>query len=119
YNFNLKARIELNDPDILLNLVRQSNLVTVLAEASIHNERGVKAVPIDIPDNEMVGCVHTLEDSYRKHSMLEFIKMLCESVAVRERINWWLYPCGGVMERRRGGGMRSSGDSVQQAVVVE
>ncbi len=90
YNFNLKARIELNDPDILLNLVRQSNLVTVLAEASIHNERGVKAVPIDIPDNEMVGCVHTLEDSYRKHSMLEFIKMLCESVAVRERINSWL-----------------------------
>ena len=90
YNFNLKARIELNDPDILLNLVRLSNLVTVLAEASIHNERGVKAVPIDIPDNEMVGCVHTLEDSYRKHSMLEFIKMLCESVAVRERINSWL-----------------------------
>ena len=90
YNFNLKARIELNDPDILLNLVRQSNLVTVLAEASIHNERGVKAVPIDIPDNEMVGCVHTLEDSYRKHSMLEFIKMLCESVAVRARINPWL-----------------------------
>ena len=90
YNFNLKARIELHDPDILLNLVRQSNLVTVLAEASIHNERGVKAVPIDIPDNEMVGCVHTLEDSYRKHSMLEFIKMLCESVAVRERINSWL-----------------------------
>ena len=90
YKFNLKARIELNDPDILLNLVRQSNLVTVLAEASIHNERGVKAVPIDIPDNEMVGCVHTLEDSYRKHSMLEFIKMLCESVAVRERINSWL-----------------------------
>ncbi len=90
YNFNLKARIELNDPDILLNLVRQSNLVTVLAEASIHNERGVKAVPIDIPDNEMVGCVHTLEDSYRKHSMLEFIMMLCESVAVRERINSWL-----------------------------
>lgn len=90
YNFNLKARIELNDPDILLNLVRQSNLVTVLAEASIHNERGVKAVPIDIPDNEMVGCVHTLENSYRKHSMLEFIKMLCESVAVRERINSWL-----------------------------
>ncbi len=90
YKFNLKARIELNDPNILLNLVRQSNLVTVLAEASIHNERGVKAVPIDIPDNEMVGCVHTLEDSYRKHSMLEFIKMLCQSVAVRERINSWL-----------------------------
>ena len=90
YRFNLKARIELNDPDILLNLVRQSNMVTVLAEASVHNEKGVKAIPIDIPDNTMVGCVHTLKDTYRKHSMLEFIRMLCQSVAVRERIDSWL-----------------------------
>ena len=68
----------------------QSNLVTVLAEASIHNESGVKAIPIDVPENEMVGCVHTLKDNYRKRSMLEFIKILSESVAVRERIKSWL-----------------------------
>ena len=45
----LKIHIELNDPNILLDLVRQSNLVTVLAEASIHNERGVTAVPHRLP----------------------------------------------------------------------
>ena len=86
----LKIHIELNDPNILLDLVRQSNLVTVLAEASIHNERGVTAVPIDSPENEMSGCVHTLRDSYRKRSMQEFIRMLSGSIAVSERIRAWI-----------------------------
>ena len=49
-----------------------------------------KAIPIDIPGNEMTGCVHTLKDTYRKRSMLEFVKMLSESVAVREHIKSWL-----------------------------
>lgn len=86
----LKAHIELNDSNILLKLVRQSNFVTVLSEASIHNESDVKAIPIDIPGNEMTGCVHTLKDTYRKRSMSEFVKMLSESVAVREHIKSWL-----------------------------
>lgn len=45
----------------------------------------MSAVPLDVPDNEMTGCVHTLRDSYRKRSMQEFIRMLSESIAVRER----------------------------------
>lgn len=64
--------------------------MTILAEATTHNVKGVKAIPLDIPDNEMSGCVHTLRDSYRKRSMLEFIRMLSDSVAIRERINAWL-----------------------------
>jgi len=71
-------------------LLRQSQLVSVLAEATIHNESGVKAVPIDIPDNMMAGCVHILSDTYRKRSMQEFVKLLSESIAVRERQNAWL-----------------------------
>lgn len=90
HNYDLKIHIELNDPNILLELVRQSNLVTILAEASIHKESGVKAVAIDIPENEMTGCVHTLGDSYHKRSMQEFLKLLSESIAVRERANAWI-----------------------------
>lgn len=90
FQANLKVHIELNDPNILLKLVRQSNMVTVLAEASIHNETGVKAIPLDFPGNEMVGCVHALKDTYRKRSMLEFVRMLSESMAVRERLRDWL-----------------------------
>lgn len=44
-NNSLRVRIELNEVNILLKLIRQSMLVTVLAEATIHNETGVKSHP--------------------------------------------------------------------------
>ena len=87
-NFNI--RIELNEVNILLKLIRQTCLVTVLAEDSIYNERDVKAIPIDIPENEMMGCVHILKDSYHKHSMKEFVRLLSESIAVKVRQNSWI-----------------------------
>ena len=39
--YPLRIHIELNDPDILLDLVRKSSIVTILAEASVHS-RGLK-----------------------------------------------------------------------------
>ena len=85
-----KIHIELNEVNLLLKLVRQTNLVTVLAEDSIYNEHDVKAVPLDVPDNEMVGCVHILKDTYHKQSMKEFIRLLSESLAVKKRQNSWI-----------------------------
>ena len=79
-SFNI--RIELNEVNTLLKLIRQTGLVTVLAEDSIYDIQDVKAVPIDVPGNEMTGCVHILKDTYRKHSMLELIRILNESIAV-------------------------------------
>lgn len=89
YN-KFRIRIELNEVNILLKLIRQSMFVSILAEATIHNETGVKAIPLDIPDNEMSGCVHTLKDTYHKKSMLEFVRLLNESLAVKERQNAWI-----------------------------
>lgn len=90
YMTKLRVRLELNEVNILLKLVKQSQLVTVLAEASIRNEQGIKAVPLDFPENEMAGCVHVLKNTYRKHSMQEFIRLLSEANAVKERIHDWL-----------------------------
>jgi lysR substrate binding domain protein len=87
---NLNTRIEMNEVNILLKIVRQTSLVSVLAEATIHNETGVRAIRLDVPDNEMAGCVHTLRDTYRKRSMQEFLRMLGESFAVKERQNAWI-----------------------------
>lgn len=85
--FNI--RIELNEVNILLKLIRQTRLVTVLAEDSIYNEHDVKAIPLDVPDNEMTGCVHILKDSYHKQATKEFVRLLSESLAVRSRrISW-------------------------------
>lgn len=87
---NFKIRIELNEVNTLLKLVRQTRLVTVLAEDSIYDIRDVKAIPIDVPDNEMAGCVHILKGAYRKHSMQEFIRILNESIAVKRLQNNWI-----------------------------
>ena len=83
------VRIELNEVNILLELIKNSNMVTILAEATVYNQPGVKAVPIDLPVNEMEGCVHMLHDSYRKHSAIQFITMLRDSHAVRARQHNW------------------------------
>lgn len=90
YISKLRIRIELNEVNILLKLIKQSELVTILSEATIHNEQGVKAIPLDYPGNEMEGCVHMLRNTYRKHSAQEFIRILSQSNAVRERIHDWL-----------------------------
>ena len=85
-----KICIELNDVNTLLKLVRQTNLVTVLAEDSIYDACDVKAVPINVPDNQMSGCVHILKETYRKHSMQEFVRILTESIAVKRFQNNWI-----------------------------
>lgn len=87
---NFRIRVELNEVNLLLSLIRHTNLVSVLAETTILNEDGIKAIPLDIPNNEMTGCVHTLRDSYHKRSMKEFLRLLGESLAVRERQKSWI-----------------------------
>lgn len=83
-------RIEINDVNILLKLVRQTSLVTVLAQDSVYGESEVKAIPLDVPANEMDGCVHILKDCYHKRSVKEFLRLLNESLAVKERQFSWI-----------------------------
>lgn len=86
----LRVRIELNEVNILLKLIKATDLVTILSEATIHDEQGVKAVTLAVAQGEMAGCVHMLRNVYRKHAALEFIKMLSESNAIRQRVSDWL-----------------------------
>ena len=89
-DYKFKVRVELNEVNILLKLIKKSNLVTILSEATIHDESGVKAIPLDVNEYEMEGCIHTLKHAYRKHSALKFIHLLSESNAIRERMHTWL-----------------------------
>lgn len=89
-DYRFKVRIELNEIDILLKLVKNSNLVTVLSEATLHGATGLKAIPLSVPGNQMEGCVHLLRDAYVKTSAHEFVRMLSESNAVRERVKDWM-----------------------------
>ena len=54
-DYKFKVRVELNEVNILLKLIKKSNLVTILSEAIIHDESGVKAIPLDVNEYEIGG----------------------------------------------------------------
>lgn len=88
---NLDICIELNEIDILLDIIQSSHLLTILSEATIyHHKERLRAIPLDIPQNQMEGCIHVLKKSYRKRSAEAFVKLLRESNEINERINRWL-----------------------------
>lgn len=73
---------EVNHVGIIFDLLRRSQLVSVLSESTTITEPGMRAVPIDAVDNEMDGCVHLLKGAYMKSSAQEFIRMLSQSTAL-------------------------------------
>ena len=81
-NLNFKIKVEVNNVDIIFHLLHRTNYVTVLSESTVVREEGLKAVPIACNDNEMVGCIHLLKDSYIKNSAQEIIRMLSHSTSV-------------------------------------
>lgn len=87
---DLNVFLEINEVNILLDIVQHNNLITLLSEATIRDHTMLRAVPLDIPDNQMQGCVHTLKKVYRKRSAEEFVRLLRESEAVRELSGKWI-----------------------------
>lgn len=81
-NSKLKIRVELNDVSILLKLIKQSKLVTILAEATIHDEDGLVAIPLEMTGNDMEGCIHLFKQAYVKNSAREFYRLLSQSRAI-------------------------------------
>ena len=77
-----RIRVEVNNVNIILNLLRRAGYVSVLSESTVANIDGLKAVPIASADNEMEGCIHRLKDAYVKHSAQEFVRMLCQSTSI-------------------------------------
>lgn len=81
--------LEMDGVYSLLDVVQHSHLITILSEATIRDRHMLKAIPLDVPDNQMTGCVHTLRKAYQKYSAGIFIKMLRESLAVMELSGQW------------------------------
>lgn len=86
----LNVCLEINEANILLDIVQHNNVFTILSEATIRGREMLKAIPLDIPDNQMQGCIHTLKRVYRKRSAEAFVKMLRETNTVQELSEKWL-----------------------------
>lgn len=83
---DFRIKMEVNNVNILFELLHRANYVTVLAESTVLNERGIVAVPIEAEGNQMQGCIHILRDSYVKNAAQEFIRMLCQSTSILTNI---------------------------------
>lgn len=78
----IHASVEINNVNQLLNIVRESNYITILSESTIYHETGLKSVRLNCADNTMDGCIHILRNCYLKRAAQEFTKMLVESNAI-------------------------------------
>jgi len=86
---DMRVCLETNEVNVLLDVVQGTNVLTILSGATIRDRELLKAVPLDLPDNQMQGCFHTLKRIYHKRSAETFIKMLRESDTVRELSVKW------------------------------
>lgn len=78
YRFNI--RLEINEVNVLLDLVRSSNsLITVVSMAAVARTPGIKALTLDQKGTQMEGSFHILRDTYMKRATKEFLRMLCEN----------------------------------------
>mgnify|MGYP003323361658 CR=1 FL=1 len=79
---NLRVRIQLNDANFLLDLIDDSaHLVGILSGETIRHHANMVAIPLDIPHNTMIGCVHVLKDAYVKRSAKLFVSMIRKRIA--------------------------------------
>ena len=81
------VRAVLNTVPAILQLVRNSQFVTVLSEETIRGDRSLVSIPIDVQGNVMEGCVHWLRDSYVKSSAKELVRLLMEESSLNEMVN--------------------------------
>ena len=70
--------------------MRATQMVSFLSEATLYQKENLVAIPIEAPQTQMEGCVHTLKKVYRKRAADEFIRILRSTNAVMERANGWL-----------------------------
>lgn len=77
----LNMRVELNIATPLLRLVRDSKMLTILSCTSVCTFPELCAVPLDEDNCEMIGCLHTLKNTYCKHSMKQLVRLLKEYIS--------------------------------------
>lgn len=74
---HMRKRIELNDANFILDLLDDSPLlVGILSAETMRHRRGLVAIPLELPNNELLGCIHTLADAYQKRAAKIFVEML-------------------------------------------
>lgn len=79
---NLNVCMELSEPNIILQILQHSNMVSILSTLAIHYNPDLIAIPIDGIKRDLEGCIHTLKGNYMKKSVQTLIDMLRSNAAL-------------------------------------
>lgn len=75
----IEISAEINDPGIIIELLHDTNMVGIVSSLATKYDPELVAIPLVEAPRHMVGCVHWLQDSYRKRSAEIFLEMLRDS----------------------------------------
>lgn len=73
---------ELNEPNIILDLLQSTDMVSILSSLAIHYRPNLVALPVIGLQKSMDGCIHRLKDGYRKRSEEAFLALLRDSAQI-------------------------------------
>ena len=78
---NLRVKAELNEVNILLHLVRSTDIVTILTEATLHGHTGIKAIPLTQPQTSLILPIPAPKDDDRRAALLRSVPAASSSSA--------------------------------------
>lgn len=77
YRFHI--RTEINDVNLLMEVIRGTQMVTLLSEATIKRMSGLKSIRLDHQNTAMEGSFHIKRGVYYKNATREFLRLLSET----------------------------------------
>ena len=80
----LNVTVEVNDPNLIMDIVQSTNLITVLSSLASYYRQNLVAIPLEGGNYSMLGCIHRHKDGYRKRSADIFIDMLRDSAQIEK-----------------------------------
>ena len=77
-DYRFDVRLEVNDINMLISMVRSTRLITFLAEAAVRSEPGISTVPLERP-GIMEGAFTIRKGCYTRRATKEFLHILAEN----------------------------------------
>lgn len=82
----LNVTVEVNDPNLIMDIVQSTNLISVVSSLASYYRPNLVAIPLEGGNYSMTGCLLRRKEGYRKRAADVFAAMIHDSAQV-ERIS--------------------------------
>lgn len=86
---DLDVRLELNNPEMILDLVQSTNLIAVMASIEARGRSRIHTVPLAGMGRDVPGCIFTMEDTPLSRPTKLFLEMFRDEVAIADAGENW------------------------------